>query len=391
MLVTIALALLAPSVGALSAVPASGRSATLETILIEAHVEGRSQLIIQGSTAQWHHLEGVAPGRDGSLDRPTVLSDALWFPTWPDVPDPGNFDCNCVSSVFTGVQPPLPAEELTVDLRLVEARGAVSVVSSPSESNGFRAVIEFDDRGLIGAEWYLVEFDVRPEPPIPEGNLRIGALIDGRSWLVLDDDTAQWHHFDYAAPGRHFFLDEPTVLNGAEWFPTWPDEPDAENRDCDCFSDVFTGLDPAILDVAFAVDLRILRGRGEITVVQQPSEDNDFTTIIEFNDNPPSGPAWYIVEFDLPNAGDLLEPIRDKVRRLVASGKLEPGRGHALRVKLRGVVTKEAQGRHLAACGQLAAFDHQVAAFGRAGVLNAAAADRLSARTDRVSDLVCGG
>lgn len=370
-------------------VPAIGRSATLETILIEAHVEGRSQLIIQGSTAQWHHLEGVAPGHAGSGDRPTVVNDAQWFPTWPDLPDPDNSDCGCFSSVFAGVEPSLPEEELEIDLRLIEGRGSVAAVENPSESNGYRAIIEFDDTAVAGAEWYLVEFDVRPQPPIPDGTLRVGALIDGRSWLVLDDDTAQWHHFDYAAPGRHFFLDEPTVLNGVEWFPAWPDEPDAENRDCDCLSDVFTGLVPAIPERGFSVDLRILRGRGEVTVVQHPSSENDFTAIIEFDDNPPPGPAWHFVEFDLPGPVPILERMREEVRLLIGSGKLSQGRGDALKTKLHGVMTKEARGRRHAACGELGAFDDQIAAFGRAGILREAKTDWFDGRTGQVAGILC--
>lgn len=391
LVVTIALALLAPFVVAFSVIPARGQSAPLETILIEAYVEGRSRLIIQGDTAQWRHLEGVAPGRFGSPDRPTIINDAQWFPRWPDVPDPNNRDCNCLSSVFTGVQPPLPAATLAVGLRVLEARGGVSVVENPSGANGFRAVIEFDDRQRTGAARYLVEFDVRPASAVPDGALRIAALVDGRSRLLLKDGTAQWHHFDFAAPGRHFFLHEPTVLNGVEWFPTWPDEPNAENRDCDCFSDVFGALDPVMPDQAFTVTLRILRGRGETTVVQQPTKDNDFTTVIEFNDNPQPGPAWYIVEFDLPDAGTLLGQLRTEVQRLVASGELGAGRGNALAVKLRGVMPRASREHLAAACGQLRAFDHQIAAFGRVGILSRVETAWFRARADRVAVILCGG
>ena len=33
--------------------------------------------------------------------------------------------------------------------------------------------------------------------------LEISALIDGRDQLIIQGDTLQWHHFDFAAVGRH--------------------------------------------------------------------------------------------------------------------------------------------------------------------------------------------
>jgi hypothetical protein len=33
-----------------------------------------------------------------------------------------------------------------------------------------------------------------------------------------------------------------------------------------------------------------------VTIVQQPSQSNDFTLIVEFDDNPPSGPDWYEID-----------------------------------------------------------------------------------------------
>ncbi|MCP3914703.1 MAG: hypothetical protein GY711_03985 [bacterium] len=75
----------------------------------------------------------------------------------------------------------------------------------------------------------------------------IRAEIDGLSQLILDDDTAQWHHISFAAPGRHFCDSgdpiEPTILGGVEWFPVWPDVPDCENRDCNQYGYEHTPAD----------------------------------------------------------------------------------------------------------------------------------------------------
>jgi hypothetical protein len=67
---------------------------------IEALIDGRDQLIIQGNTLQWHHLRFAAVGRhDGRHDgrnKPTVISTQLngvtimdsveWIPQWSAPP-----------------------------------------------------------------------------------------------------------------------------------------------------------------------------------------------------------------------------------------------------------------------------------------------------------------
>src|SRR4051812_24476594 len=56
----------------------------------------------------------------------------------------------------------------------------------------------------------------------PALHLRIEAWIDGRSDLIVVGNTAHWHHYDYAAPGREMFVNKPTLFDGVEWFPVWP-------------------------------------------------------------------------------------------------------------------------------------------------------------------------
>lgn len=138
-----------------------------------------------------------------------------------------------------------------------------------------------------------------------EITIEIRAAIDGRSQLILRGNTAQWHHFDFAAPGRHLFTNFSTTINGVDWSPIWPNVPDAENRDCNCFSDVFTGVVPALPAQPMEIGLQILsvdRGNaqceptGTMAIVEFPSPDNNFTTIVEFDDNPQYGSAFYYVK-----------------------------------------------------------------------------------------------
>jgi hypothetical protein len=126
--------------------------------------------------------------------------------------------------------------------------------------------------------------------------LRVSALIDGRSRLILQGDTAQWLHLIYAAPGRHEFRDEPTLLGGASWFPRWPDLPDRENRNCGCTSDVFQGLAPALPRTAMTLEVRSVEGRGITSIVQQPMLENGWTLIIDFDDVGYNGSEWYVAE-----------------------------------------------------------------------------------------------
>lgn len=124
--------------------------------------------------------------------------------------------------------------------------------------------------------------------------IRVEALIDGRSQLILRGDTAQWFNLDYAAPGRHEFRNEPTIINGVEWYPVWPDYPDAENRSCHCYSDIFYGVEPPLPQSDMTVTLNIIRSRYDTHIAQYPDAGNNYALIIEFNDNPPGGSDIYI-------------------------------------------------------------------------------------------------
>lgn len=195
--------------------------------------------------------------------------------------------------------------------------------------------------------------------------VRVEALIDGRSQVILRANTAHWFHIDFAAPGRHAFQNEPTVINGVEWFPIWPDIPNAENRDCNCFSDIFSGLDPPLLQTDMTINFRIIQSRSLTSIVQLPSASNDFTLIIEFNDNGVSGSDFYIIEIDFTFT------LIGELDELVNIGVLKPGQVKSLKAKLAAALQKLNQGNVNAAINQLGAFINEVNAFINAGVLSA--------------------
>ena len=135
-------------------------------------------------------------------------------------------------------------------------------------------------------------------PPV-SFHLRVEAYMDGRSRLIFSGNTLRWHHYEFAAPGREQFLNQPTKLDGMEWFPVWPDIPTAENRDCDCESSTFTGLLTAIPRAVTTSRVTIVQARRAPSIVVVPTADNDYTLIVELNDVGQSGSAWHIVDIDV--------------------------------------------------------------------------------------------
>jgi len=148
----------------------------------------------------------------------------------------------------------------------------------------------YDGQSIIGTDF--VRIVVCPDEKV----IRIEAIIDGRSNLILHNNKAQWHHINWAAPGRLDFSSDPTIINGDKWYPVWPDVPDEENRSCDCFSDVFKSVKPTLPKKNTNVDLILIQSRGETAIVQYPSKKNGYELILEYNDNPFGGSDTYIVD-----------------------------------------------------------------------------------------------
>jgi hypothetical protein len=114
----------------------------------------------------------------------------------------------------------------------------------------------------------------------------------------------QWHHFDFAAVGRHQGANSPTIVsskyNGitnpqTEWFPEWPEPIPAEIR-YEAFSSKFFNLFPEFPMDKKLWEINQLFGRGTTKIVQQPSLRNDYSLIVEFDDNIFGGSRYYGIE-----------------------------------------------------------------------------------------------
>lgn len=135
-------------------------------------------------------------------------------------------------------------------------------------------------------------------PPFEGLRFQVSAWIDGRSRLVLSGSQLEWFHLDFSAPGRLDGNFLPTVIDGADWFPTWPDEPDSENRDCGCRSlDAWSGLPVPIprADTTTTVT-PAAEMRGVARVIEQATVANDFAVVIELDDNGDAGAETYLVD-----------------------------------------------------------------------------------------------
>jgi hypothetical protein len=102
--------------------------------------------------------------------------------------------------------------------------------------------------------------------------LTIQAQIDGRDQLIIKESSMQWHHFDWAAVGRHLGANSPTIVHsepngfGAEWFPDWPMPVPDEIR-FEAFSSVFYGIDSPSIGGGLIWSLDKLFGRGNVQIV----------------------------------------------------------------------------------------------------------------------------
>jgi hypothetical protein len=120
----------------------------------------------------------------------------------------------------------------------------------------------------------------------------VKADIDGHSILTLWGRSARWFHISYAAPGRHNGMNDPTIINGMKWFPTWPHP--GENYNCHCHSSTFRNVMPPVPKMANSFFFEAVSCRDTCS-----GKYSDGVLVIDFNDNPSPGDAWYTVKITL--------------------------------------------------------------------------------------------
>jgi len=134
-------------------------------LYVEAKIDGRSNVIIHGTSITWHHFQFAAPGRETFTDLPTMLDQVAWQPVWPDVPDAENRDCDCDSSTYDTLPTALPAVPSTVTVTHVLGRRTTTptAIQLPDAGNDYTLIVEFTDVGLSGSDIYGANIDVVPD------------------------------------------------------------------------------------------------------------------------------------------------------------------------------------------------------------------------------------
>jgi hypothetical protein len=125
--------------------------------------------------------------------------------------------------------------------------------------------------------------------------LTILSLIDGSDVLKIRGNEVWFEHRNFVLPGKwvnHVEAsgNEPTYINNEAWTPKWS-------------SDVSLpyAAKARLLPEGYQFDVRLVTplDRGSVTILQQPSAQNNFTLSILLDDDLAVGAAWYQVEVRL--------------------------------------------------------------------------------------------
>jgi hypothetical protein len=153
-----------------------------------------------------------------------------------------------VSHQIKGSLPKRPAE---VFVKKTGGRGDVSVIQQPNRLNDYMAIIQVsdprpeDDKYKLEITWVV---DTKEEP-YTEGKLFWTGRIDQTAQVKISGDKFQ--NVDVSQTG---------------------------------LTSLFSNLTGSLARRVGKVSVNKIKGRGSITVIQQPDWDNDFTAIVQIND-----------------------------------------------------------------------------------------------------------
>lgn len=168
-----------------------------------------------------------------------------------------NVSGNQVTTSYQNITGALPRRATTINVRKVDGRGNVSVIQQPNRSNNFTAIVQiYDSKG--GAGNYKIEASwvgaANVEEPYQSGSVRWSGRVDQTANIYISGSDVN----SQDAAGTGLWSVNHSV-NG--YLARRPGSVSAYKR----------------------------RGRGTVTVLQQPNWENDFTAIIQVFD--PSGGA----------------------------------------------------------------------------------------------------
>ncbi len=157
---------------------------------IQTTIDGRDQLIIHGTTLQWHHLDFGVPG-------PTVINTSIletafngsllpigggqtltWNPVWPQ--DPATlYGVDSYSFSFGPLHPSLSFNPERVTVTPLNGRGAVTLIQPPNSGDGGTLILEFNDDLQPGAGFYRVDVTITTVPESAAYPIAGGIVLAG--------------------------------------------------------------------------------------------------------------------------------------------------------------------------------------------------------------------
>jgi hypothetical protein len=169
-----------------------------------------------------------------------------------------------MQTTYQNVNGSLPRRSVIVNANKFGGRGDVRVVQQPNRSNGFTAIVEISDpRG--GADNYRVDINWQAGGPVRDEPYQTGRV----NWRGRVDNTV--NIFVAGSSVRS------EIVSGSP-----------------LVGDSFT-INGYLAARPGSVRVRKLNGRGNVTIIQQPSLENDFTAIIQVVDEG-GGPDNYQLE-----------------------------------------------------------------------------------------------
>lgn len=203
----------------------------------EGRVDGRDRIVIKGRSATLEHLLSQQP-----------------------------------ADVTQTMRKSLPRHEQVVSLYTFAGRGKVKLVEQPSSWNDYTAAVMVDDTEKSGSAVY--RFGLRWEggatesgssgssgtPASKSGVLRWQGQVDGRDRLHIREKTVTVEHLEAGAiQGMNYLFSDPLPRT------------------------------------ALTASLNVLQGRGSVTILQQPSAQNNYELVVEISDSK-GGSSLYEIE-----------------------------------------------------------------------------------------------
>ena len=160
------MAVVATIVLAVATTAAPARAGTI-VYTFSACIDGRGLLLIQGDTLQWQLVSDIPVGIPTAdcPENPTIISTSLngqkvidkfrWFPVF-DYPAAAG----ALSSVLSGLRPPLPSSDMQVTAKIIQARDSAGVQQLPTAENAYTLILNFEDDVSLGEGLYIIEVTI---------------------------------------------------------------------------------------------------------------------------------------------------------------------------------------------------------------------------------------